>query len=283
MSSTYDRPDSDTVVVEVFRMILIVMFLLFSPSCVFAQSGFATDHSSWDQVLRDYVTNGRVRYGELKQRRAKLDSYLEQLKEVTVEDLAELEREERMAFWINLYNASVVRIVLDQYPVKDVEAIPAMFRTRTVETLNDAFSPAELRDEILRLGFRDERLVTALVSGRMDSPRLAPEAFSGGRLNEQLDQAAQVFVDDDTFNRIEPGKKKIFLSPLFKEFGDDFILNYGTAKPPDGFSEPEAAVIGFILDHSKDPPKRLFLNAGRYKISYFPPNSGLNEYQEPEK
>jgi hypothetical protein len=111
----------------------------------------------------------------------------------------------------------------------------------------------------------------------MDSPRLLSEAYLGDHLETQLDRAAHEFVEDDVKNQIKSGSKKIFISPLFHEFGTDFILNFSSRGPAPGFSETETAVVSFFLHHLKDPEKRLFLDSGRYKIKYLPEDLRLND------
>lgn len=236
------------------------------------------DHSKWDQVLKQYVKQGLVDYEALHRNRASLDEYLDDLERYPLDSFSELSREDRMAFWINLYNASVLRIVLDEYPIERMDQIPAAFDVRKVRAIGEYFSLSELMNEILRKGFKDERILAALTSGRMDSPRLLNEAYRGERLEEQLDRAAAEFSDNDPLNQIKPGAEKIYLSPLFRRFGSDFLLNYGTTRNS-RYSGQESAVISFLLHHLKDPEKRIFLDSMRYKIEYLPEDPSLNAVQ----
>lgn len=226
--------------------------------------------------MKQYVQNGLVNYQALLQAENELDAYLDELRSISMDRLGEASREERIAFWINLYNASVIQMVLDEYPVERFDQLPAAFEVRTIRALGDFFSLSEVRDRVLRQGFRDERILMALVSGRMDSPKLFSEAFYGDRLEEQLNEAAHKFVEDETRNRIEPGEKKIFLSPLFRDFGSDFLLNFSSQENTQASSAIEAAVISFFLHHMQDPRKRLFLDSGRYKVQYLPEDPRLN-------
>ena len=234
-------------------------------------------HQEWDELVRKHVWNGLVDYAGMAEDRALLDQYLKKIEIVPMDTVGNLGREERIAFWLNLYNASVIRMVLDEYPIRRFDQIPAVFDIRTIRAVGEFFSLSELRDKILRQYFRDERILTAMVSARMDSPGLFHEAFQGNRLEAQLDEAAEAFVEDEGRNKIPPGEKKIFLSPVFRQFQDDFILNFRPADGPSNFSSSETAVISFILGHLRDPEKRLFLNSGRYKISFLPENPDLND------
>ena len=235
------------------------------------------DLSSWDRLLKRFVHDGLVDYHSLSESRSELDQYFEEVSSVSEEVLARANREERLAFWLNLYNAAVIRTVLDQYPVERLDQIPAAFEIRTVRVVGEYFSLAELRDQVLRQGFKDERLICAIVSGRMDSPGLLAEAYRGQSLEAQLDGAAQQFAEDESRNRIDPKNKKILLSPLFRVFGPDFLLNFSSKSESSGFSQTESGVISFLLYHLRNPEKRLFLDSGRYRIHYLPEDPRLND------
>ena len=232
------------------------------------------DHSQWDQILKDHVVQGLVDYEALTKDRSSLDQYLRKLEQYPIDSLSNLSREDRLAFWINLYNASVLRVILDEYPVRQIDQIPAAFEVRTIRAIGEYFSLSELMNEVLRKGFRDERILTALVSGRMDSPHLLNEAFQGQRLEEQLDRAAYEFSESD-LNQIKPGSKKIYLSHIFKKFGADFLVNFGSSRET-RYSDEESAVISFLLHHLKNPEKRIYLDSARYKIEYLPEDPRLN-------
>ncbi len=254
---------------------LFLCFLLLNPFGLRGEGVF--DHSKWDHLLKQYVHNGLVDYKGLLQVRGELDDYLKQINTVSVEEFSEFSREERIAFWINLYNATVIHMILDEYPIERFNQIPAAFEVKIIGVVGEFFSLSELRDQVLRKGFRDERILTALVSGRMDSPKLLPEAFRGDQLEDQLNLAARGFVEDEVRNQIEPKWRKIFLSPLFHDFASDFLLNFGSSNSSSRFSQAETAVVSFVLHHLTDPNKRIFLDSGRYKIRYLPENPKLNQ------
>ncbi|MBI4372833.1 MAG: DUF547 domain-containing protein [Candidatus Omnitrophica bacterium] len=261
------------------RTLLLLLFFSFVCSRTL-QAEDLPDHSKWGRILKTYVHDGLVDYKGLLQARSELDDYLKELENISIETLAEANREERIAFWINLYNASVIRMMLNEYPIASLSDIPAAFDIRTIRAIDEFFSLAELRDQVLRKGFKDERILTALTSARMDSPKLMPEALQGKTLDAQLDRSAERFVEDDERNQIKVGEKKIFLSPLFRIFEDDFLLNYSSKTGPSKFSDAEAAVISFILHYLRDSEKRLFLDRGRYQVAYLPEDPRLNEWRD---
>ena len=260
---------------------LAAVFLFLSVS--FLPQAIAFDHSEWDQVLKRYVSHGLVDYGALAQDRQALDHYCERIQNLSFDDLSEWNREERMAFWINVFNAAIVRLILDSYPLERFDQIPAAFGIRIIRVGGEFFSLSELRDEVLRKTFREERVLTALVSGTMDSPKLFTEAFQGDRLEEQLNRAAHEFVGDESHNRIVSGQKEVFLSPVFEHYGSDFVLNFGSDTESSRFSKTESAVISLFLHHLRDPEKRLFLNSGKFRIHYLPADPRLNDTRFAER
>ena len=114
------------------RRILVVMV-------VFALAAFAAPRAQespagakqppFEQILDLYVRDGFVYYRALKSDRAKLDGYLNQL---AAADAARLSRNEQVAFWLNAYNAIVLRTVLNHYPIQGhASAYPSRSRPVT--------------------------------------------------------------------------------------------------------------------------------------------------------
>jgi hypothetical protein len=257
-------------------IVLIVGFLMPALQSVYAINN-ETLHSKWDHILKTHVHDGLFDYEAIGADELILDRYLLEAAAFSIDELSFFGRESRIAFWINLYNATVVRLVLNHPSIDHMDPIQDQFDSPLIRAAENDLSLNDLKDRVLRGGFRDERVLLALVSGRMDSPGFLNEAFRGDRLEIQLDQVAQQFIDDGTHNYVDPYKGSVYLSPIFSEYESDFLLRYGAPHPPKGFSREQAAVISFILNHSGDPEKRLFLSSGTYQIHYLPPDSRLNQ------
>ena len=96
-------------------------------------SKMTVDHSAWDRFLQSYLVMrkgdvNRIQYGQVSlSDQTKLSGYIELLEQTTV---SRLNRAEQKAFWINLYNALTVKVILDHYPVKsirDIDISPGLF------------------------------------------------------------------------------------------------------------------------------------------------------------
>lgn len=175
------------------------------------------DHSPWDGILKRYVRRGedgvnRFEYGAVDAAdRKALDQYLSALQETAVTALG---RDAQMAFWINLYNAYTVKLVLDHYPVASIRAIPAgrgpslaaLFRFDTWASMvlcgpwatplatveGDALSLNDIEHRILRPGWRDPRIHYAVNCAAMSCPNLSPAAFTADNLEAMLEGGARL-------------------------------------------------------------------------------------------
>jgi len=257
---------------RVFLALFFASWVIQVPSAV-AKETF--DHSLFESLLKKTVSEGWVDYRVLQGEKGSLRRYLQQLAELSPVRYADFSREEKLAFWINSYNAIAIQSVLEVYPVESLREIPN-FWERKVILLQKPLSLNDVRDDILRQSFRDERVLCALVSASRASPRLRTEAYTGDRLDEMLNEDAKRFVNDSEKNRVIVGKRRLTLSPLFKWFGTDFLLNYGGAPRFRKFNPTEMAVLSFIADYV-DPEKVDYLQKGRYKLRYLPSDDRLND------
>jgi hypothetical protein len=194
-------------------------------------SKVVVDHGAWSGFLGRYLVpsrNGgatRVAYAEVTATdRAILAEYLAGLQKVRVSGL---KRAEQLAFWINLYNAATVRLVLDHYPVASIRDIrpgglfssgPWDAPILSVEgerlTLND------IEHRILRPVWRDPRVHYAINCASLGCPNLPPMAFSVGNLDALLERAARDFVNDARAVSFSSGR--LTLSSIYSWFAGDF-------------------------------------------------------------
>jgi len=198
-------------------------------------AAFDHSHARWSDVLRGCVRDGALDYAKLKGDRAEFDAYLAALHAVTPELLAGWNDKQRLAFWINVYNAHCVARALDAYPLKSIRRLDGGFGLNTafdqafipMRALHPAGKDADLslndvQDRILRKRFRDARVLAALHNSAKSAPPLRAEAYTADALDAQLDQQMRAFLDDATKNKIDPAAKELALSEVFKWFAEDF-------------------------------------------------------------
>jgi hypothetical protein len=195
------------------------------------RSEIVVDHAAWGEFLGRYLKTGgdgiaRLDYGAVTpEDRGKLDAYLARLSAVPVTRLA---RDEQMAFWLNLYNALTVDVVLDHYPVasiRDISLSSGPFRhgpwgKKLITVENEPISLDDIEHRILRPIWRDPRIHYALNCASLGCPNLQPEPFTADELGRTLDLAARAFVNHPRGMRITGGA--LHVSSLYAWFSDDF-------------------------------------------------------------
>lgn len=193
-----------------------------------SRSPFDHEHRPWTAILAQHATDGAVDYrGLADQGQPALNAYLSALSAASPAESG-WTREERLAFWINAYNAFTVRLILDHYPLRSIRSIGvlplAAFRRRFIP-LGTGRTPISLNvieNEILRERFQDPRIHFAIVCASKSCPALRSEAYRSSVLDQQLDSAARGFLDDSSKNRWDPASRTLHLSSIFKWFRSDF-------------------------------------------------------------
>ncbi|NBB73438.1 MAG: DUF547 domain-containing protein [Bacteroidetes bacterium] len=193
------------------------------------------DHSALTDLLQTHVdAAGMVDYAALQANHDDaLAPYLQQLAET---DPANLSEEARLAFWINAYNALTLKLIVDHYPVERIKditpaggpSIPklnAPWHVEVGEVGGQMRTLDEIEHEIIRERFDEPRIHFALVCAAVSCPRLRREAFTGARLDAQLDDQARRFLRTRAKNQIPAGDDAIRLSRIFKWFEEDFGEN----------------------------------------------------------
>jgi len=189
------------------------------------------DHRAWAAFLERYLVQpddgiNRIAYAEVDAAgEAGLEAYIEHLAAVPI---STYDRAEQMAYWINLYNALTVRIVLEHYPVESIREInisPGLFSVgpwgaELVEVEGVALSLDDIEHRILRPIWRDPRVHYAVNCAALGCPNLQPEPFRGDDLDTRLEQAAGAFVNHPRGVRIEDGR--LIVSSIYHWFQDDF-------------------------------------------------------------
>jgi hypothetical protein len=207
--------------------IFIVSILLLLPF----HSTFAADPNIYTAVLQEFVKDENVQYRRLC-KDARLEESIQQLKSVNPDQIAS--DQDRLAFWINVYNAHTLKIICDNYPVKSINDLhtgglvlgTVLNRTvwdREFVIIHDQkYTLNQIEHKIIRPVYKDPRAHFALVCASKSCPNLRTEAYAGSRLDQQLNEDARNFLSDPSKNRFDVNQKKAFLSKIFDWYGKDF-------------------------------------------------------------
>lgn len=195
-------------------------------------SAVTVDHSLWKDFLSKYlVTNhpsgiNRMRYSEVQpEDRKRLDDYVRGLQGVKV---SSLNRREQSAYWMNLYNALTVKVVLEHYPVNSIRRInisPGLFShgpwdAKLVRVEDEPVSLNDIEHRILRPIWKDNRVHYALNCASLGCPNLQPEPFMAANLDSTLDKAATEYVNHPRGAGLNGGH--LVVSSIYDWFQIDF-------------------------------------------------------------
>lgn len=196
----------------------------------------SVDHAALDQFLSTYLVTtpasnslsqgaNLIRYNAVNaaDKQALVD-YIDRLQATSV---SALDRNEQLAFWINLYNAETIRVILDNIPVDTIRAIksgPFDFKGPWNDIrLNVEGTPLSLDDienKIVRPVFKDPRIHYGLNCAAIGCPSLRAEAFKGDSLDGALDEQTRAFINTPRGAFVEDGK--LTVSRIFLWYADDY-------------------------------------------------------------
>jgi len=195
-------------------------------------SHIRVDHHLWNRFLGTYLITdhpsgiNRMRYASVSaEDKNALAGYIETLETVRV---PELNRMEQKAYWINLYNALTVKVILDHYPIasiRDIDISPGWFSdgpwgAKLVKIEGADVALDDIEHKILRPIWKDNRIHYAVNCASFGCPNLQGEAFTKDNTERLLDQGAKDYVNHDRGVMI--GKNKLTLSNIYKWFQEDF-------------------------------------------------------------
>lgn len=144
-------------------------------------------------------------------------------------------RSERLALWINAYNALVIRQVLDHYPIGSVSEVGlagrwSFFKFAEFIVGGKPYTLDHIEHEIIRPVFAEPRVHFALVCGSMGCPFLRNGIWHADRLDHELDDAARAFINDPSRVRIDSERGVLRLSRIFEWYKSDFEKAAGSVE-----------------------------------------------------
>lgn len=192
------------------------------------------DHSSWDRYLERYVKPSSddinlINYADVsKADRTDLTAYLQRLATINIH---QYNRAEQQAYWINLYNALTVNVILDHYPVKsirDIDISPGFFsdgpwKKQLLEVNGKQVSLDDIEHRILRPIWKDPRIHYAVNCASIGCPNLQPQAFTADNSEQLLNQGAKDYINHPRGARFDGNDLRV--SSIYKWFKEDFGNN----------------------------------------------------------
>lgn len=230
--------------------------------------------SAYTRVLKERVNSqGQVDYASLKRSAGDLIRYTQTLALMNPSAYQQWSNPEKIAFWINAYNALTLKSIIEKYPVSSIKKISGVWNRKTHQIMGKAMTLDDIEHQILRKQFNEPRIHMALVCASKSCPPLLNQPYTGVALNTQLNGRAQAFVSESSNFRIDPSKNIVYLSSLFKWYGQDFEKQYGTSAFQG--STKERAALHFLSNYiSRDAN---YLKTEKYQIRYLDYDWSLNK------
>ncbi len=216
------------------KKLMVAFGLIFFAACNTIPAGSSAQppsHDIWNNLLQKHVDkDGFVDYKGIIKDKDKFQQYLDLLS--SHPPGPKWTKEQKMAYWINAYNAFTVKLITDHYPVKSIKDIGSSIQIPFVNTPwqhkffkigGEEMKLDQIEHKILRKEFNDPRIHFAIVCASYSCPRLLNEAYTADKLDKQLIEQAKHFLANKNKNEITPSKLE--LSKYFTWYKGDFTKN----------------------------------------------------------
>ncbi|MGR9106880.1 MAG: DUF547 domain-containing protein [Gammaproteobacteria bacterium] len=245
-------------------------------------------HEAFDAVLKEFVdSEGFVDYPALQKQPDRFEQYYQLISQYSPDSHPELfaTEHDHLAYWINAYNAAVIKIVLEYYPITSVTDVhpPALlfflpdkaaffFLQRPIfgGTPSSLYA---LENGVIRERFMEPGIHFALNCASLGCPRLPREAFDGNTLAQQLDRETRKFFSEPRNFRVDIQGNRVYLSAILDWYRDDFI-DWFAARYPDKEPDLLGYVTLYLDNHQKMQLQRL---SPGYSVEFVPYDWGLND------
>ena len=195
---------------------------------------FEESSNSLDKLFKEFVgDDGMVDYHGISRTMESLNLYLSFIEKVSPITNPELfvTKDDKISYWINAYNALVLKTMLD-FPmalgIRDIPLIEGVFWRKRFVVGDQRMSLNGIEHGILRRKYKDPRIHFAINCASISCPPLHNNIFRAESLDRMLDERARVFLNDPKYIRIDHGDRTIYISKIFRWFKKDFTNQHGT-------------------------------------------------------
>ena len=241
-------------------------------------------HDKCAGILKEFVNDkGMVNYTGLRRKRLELRALLQKFNSLDPSEYESWSREDKIAFWINVYNLQKLRVVTDNYPIEPSSRILTIFyrgtnNIRHIEgkiashkflVMDEEFTFATIEKRFFRGEFGDPRIFFAVSYACLSSPPFGNKPYYGDNLNEQLDEQTKRFLSNRLAFSIDRKKQKVYLSALFQSswYGREFVHKFAIDRKFKDQPAEIRAVLNFITKYILKE-NITFLETGNYTIKY---------------
>jgi len=241
-----------------------------------------------NRIFTKYVDHGgMVDYKTLRRKRVELIPALMAFEKLHPAELISLSDKEKIAFWINAYNIFTIKVIIDNYPIEprwwaiiypdsSIMQIPGAWDKEFFKVMGLEYTLREIEKEILMQRFRDLRIPLALSYASMSSAFLRNEAYTGEKLDRQLDEQTRKFLSSQRGIQIDRQNNTVHLSDIFNWYKDSFVSKYASIKKFRDRPPKIRAYLNFIVPYLSYENAR-YLESKDYIIRFQSYDWRLNE------
>ncbi|WP_299885266.1 DUF547 domain-containing protein [uncultured Lacinutrix sp.] len=237
------------------KRVALILTMIFFGSFLGEAQNLESFFKQSDAFFKTNVANGKVAYANIKKDTKALEDVLKIAEGIKV---SKSDANNYQAFWINAYNLSVIKGIIDHYPTKSPLNHKGFFDGTKHSLGGKKITLNDIEHKLLRAQFKDARFHFVLVCGAIGCPPLINKAYLPSTLDAQLEKQTKLALNGNYFIKVNTKKKRIQGSEILKWYKEDFTMN-GTTE------------IDFINKYrtEKVPAKS--------KLSYFPYNWNVNK------
>ena len=238
--------------------VIVVMAFTFA-LLIYANLGWAsTDiHDPFNKVLSTSVKNGKVDYKAIKDN-PNFSVYIDTLKMKPNFD----NKNQELAYWINAYNALVIKGILDGGSPSSFFSRQSFFKGDEYELAGMQINLNDLERKVI-IPIGEPRIHFAINCASTSCPKLQPNIFEAEILDQQLTEATNTFINDTMRNYFDPTTKTAHISKIFDWFEEDFVKHSGSVQK-------------YLAQYVNDEAVAKDLRAENYKIRYLKYDWSLN-------
>ena len=211
-----------------------------------------------DAFMKSTVTTGSVKYATIKKSPAALNALIAQIGAMNLHGFT---ADEKKAFYINAYNVSVIKGIVNNYPLEKPLDVDGFFDKIKYTVAGESLTLNEIENSKVRI-YNDARIHFALVCAARGCPSIVDYAYRPEKLEAQLQERTISSLNDPNFIRVKPNAKTVYISEIFKWYEGDFLKEGKTVV---------AFINKFRRENSALPSS--------YKVANYPYNWKLNEYK----
>ncbi len=187
------------------------------------ENAAAPSHEIWNKLLQKHVTpEGKVNYKGFEEDKSQLQAYLDILQKQGPQ--SSWSANEKMAYWINAYNAFTVKLILDSYPLTSITNLGKPWDKKFISIDGSTYSLNDIEHKILRPTFKDARIHFAVNCASISCPKLLNQAYTPTKIQGQLDRQTRSYLSS---RHNEVNSSSLKLSKIFDWYKGDFNAEGG--------------------------------------------------------